>query len=993
MGLDVKDLKKRLEKTECPPLWNIEKLERRNVESMVDKLEEKNEEIAGQLWRNITLELAIIYEHMKQSEYSVCSQKLHDCLTWVKNSDESDFVKKNETSFLHLLLSLKSFIEFEKGDFYEASRTMNLVPDLNKMSSTEQAAVYGIKSNVLTEYGVGGTREAFVWARKALELDKSEPEWYFLLGKLHTRQRNYCLIREPSAEENEALEKAYQLCRKAHTAVYLAASYSNRSKLIYFRLPMAEGKKVVDPKVEIELKKLNQRALELYKEAMDLNEGQCLHILVRCAYGFATLPDEYQNTKLALELAEEVLRKSPSNCMVHSLLSVIYRNRREFTAAILHAQQSARNGAFGSHLKYFTLLISGKKEFDVVSRVEQTLQEFPLDIYRIQLFIFVSNYFLFVKGDLFKSLPYFKKAVKLDPQFNLLKDRYVRWVKVYLNLYELMYNEVICAIQKEKYANETELKGLLKNRDLIAAAWPQVKEMTIERDLVNKLKERCIAHLRSRPRTRKNKKAYTKKNRQKDKNEPRKRLKSTQSVSARSKEGSKTNGSKMRSASSDKLLNRRTKKEQLNDFFSSQKGVKHKRALSQDGRSLSRECPKKMFKEMQNLVKTIDDMASSEVSLRPDSSLQNTSISLERCLSQLSIERDSAPREIPFIPRNASKQRKSNDFSKRSVSFDRQLMPQKRISAAMSPLQPRSDKECFFPDFKTPSSVKQYDSLTVENVERLKNSVRRDSLDSDDTLESQMSNLSVRESSHVGVCSVTSVSVTTNRSLSLDDSQRSVSSSKNASQPCASDWATMSENDPYVTKFVPESPGGVKEQQSGSRFGLINKKLSNVEIADVSFKPGWSNQISLAQRMRDLSIENKQHQGNYKRSTVVGSSQRGNYHSGGQKSQGHYGGSRDFSGGAQSHRGGYDHFGVHTRGSQGHRGGSDHSRGHSRGAQGQSYGDRRSPFGRDKSNEGRVLRPPGMRPRAESETSTSSADSDYVASRWRIGGLGRHSAK
>uniref|UniRef100_A0A0A9YUM6 Uncharacterized protein n=1 Tax=Lygus hesperus TaxID=30085 RepID=A0A0A9YUM6_LYGHE len=981
MAVNVQALKDRLKTTECPAFWKLERLECKNVSSMIDKLEEKNEEIAGQLWRNIVLELAIIYEHMKKSFYPVCSQKLQDCLTWVNNSDDRDFIKKYETSFRHLLFSFKCFIALEKGDYSEASRSLKQVVELNEMSSTEQAAVYGIKSNVFTEYGVGGTREAFVWARKALELDDSEPEWYFLLGKLHFRQRNFCLIREPSAEENECLEKAYQLCKKAHTAIYLATSYSNRAKCIYFRLPISAGKKVIDSRVDVELKKYNQRALELYREALELNEGQCLHIMVRCAHGFATLPNEFQNTKLALELAEEVLERSQSNCMVRSLLSTIYRNRREFTAAILHAQISAKTGAFGSHLKLFNLYHAGKKEFDVEACMNRTLKEFPLDIYRIQLFIYTFNYFLFIKRDLFKSLPYFEKALDLDPQFNLLKDRYVRWVKVYLNLYELMYNEVECAIKKESYANENELKDLLRMKDKIASAWPKVKEMTIEKDLVNKLKDNCSSFLRSRPRTRKSKKGVTQKKRKKDKNDSR-RMKSTQSASARSKEDSKTGGHKMRSSSDDKFYAKRTKDQQWNDFHSSHRRNQNKRALSQDGRPLSRDCPKKMLKEMENLVKSTDDMTLSEVSLRPDSSLLRPSCSLERSMSQLSIEEDSAPREIP-------KQRKPNYFPKRSVSFDRQLMPQKRISAALTPSRPLNDKDSFFPDFKTPSSVKQYDSLTVENVERLKNNVRRDSLDSDDTLESQMSNLSVRESSHVGVCSATSASVTTNRSLSLDDSQRSVSSGKNISQSGATDWATMSENDPYVTKFVPKviKPGDMREKRSC----LVMKMRTKVEIADVSFKPGWSNQTSLAQRMRDLSLENKQHQGYQSKPSVGVSSQRGSYHSGGyvtgnQAHRGEYSGA----GGAQGHRGGYSDLSRgSTRDSQGHRGGyNDLSRGSTRGSQGHrgGYGDRRSPFGRDQSSEGRVLRPPGMRRRDASETSTSSADSDYVASRWSKGG-------
>lgn len=52
------------------------------------------------------------------------------------------------------------------------------------MTEVELAGIYGFKAQAFTEYGYSGFHQALDYAKKALELDPKQAEWYYQTGKI-----------------------------------------------------------------------------------------------------------------------------------------------------------------------------------------------------------------------------------------------------------------------------------------------------------------------------------------------------------------------------------------------------------------------------------------------------------------------------------------------------------------------------------------------------------------------------------------------------------------------------------------------------------------------------------------------------------------------------------------------------------------------------------------------------------------------------------------
>lgn len=52
---------------------------------------------------------------------------------------------------------------------------------------------------------------------------------------------------------------------------------------------------------------------------MDKNKNQCVHILIRCAFGYFKLPHFARECDMAKQLVEESLKRSPCNPMANKL--------------------------------------------------------------------------------------------------------------------------------------------------------------------------------------------------------------------------------------------------------------------------------------------------------------------------------------------------------------------------------------------------------------------------------------------------------------------------------------------------------------------------------------------------------------------------------------------------------------------------------------------------------------------------------------------------
>lgn len=531
-------------------------------------------------------------------------------------------------------------------------------------------------------------------------------------------------------------------------------------------------------------------------------------------------------------------------------------------------------------------------------------------------------------------------------------------MKVYLNLFELVFNEIECAISKESFVNEKERLTLLRVREKIIAAWPEVVNLKIERDLVNKLKENRFLSSRGRTRTRNKIKKDPK--RRKTQKDSKKRLKSAVSLSAHSKD--KINP-KMRSSSDDRAFH--------GSYVKNDHQKTSKRPLSLDGRSQSREETRK--KQLKQLQQSLSDLTIDE--LKPDTSLKwgsGSQSNSARSLSQMSLD--------PEVTHNNPQKKDSNFFSKRSGSFDRQFQPQKKTAAVK--LLDDKNTLTFMPNFfktpsasadnsATPKSSVRYGSLTVANVEKLGNAKineSRESLDSDDTLNSQMSALALQKCNTDK--SVSSVSLTTKRSASLDSSRCPV---QDLGAKKTESLVDLGETDDVLASEIDEGP--IRRGKS-----QVVPKSSKLVNAGDKLRPGstglstWCQEQTLSERLRDLSLEKRRtfH-------TADGKSSGDKFSQSVGQTLG-----RPQSIGRTSHLDSRSSYGRQSSSDRNSFGDPRTSYGRRPSTERSTYDDRRSPFGRHPSTEGRVVMPPGCRSRqrTDSESSVSSAGSDYVASRW-----------
>lgn len=99
------------------------------------------------------------------------------------------------------------------------------------MNNVNKAGLCGVQSFFFYEYGLPCAHIAKDSALKAISLNVTEPEWYFLLARVLTHWQRVCgNYSEYSEQETEASEMAVKLGNKDHHKLHLVHIYIKISK-------------------------------------------------------------------------------------------------------------------------------------------------------------------------------------------------------------------------------------------------------------------------------------------------------------------------------------------------------------------------------------------------------------------------------------------------------------------------------------------------------------------------------------------------------------------------------------------------------------------------------------------------------------------------------------------------------------------------------------------------------------------------------------------
>ncbi|PSN53006.1 hypothetical protein C0J52_01137 [Blattella germanica] len=343
-------LKQRVDSLESPFIWNLKRETQVDIISKtIEKMKEVKDDDMFQ-WRHFTLSLILCFEYYRQGEISTAWEKLCECEKTINSIDSKgmyeEFYQSTMDALLHVVLASKCHLLIKEGKLSELEGVLEKIVKADNMDQSCRAALCGIKAAVSMEYGHEGTKNAFDYAKKASELEESEAEWHFLIGKCHGRIRRVEYYNEiPKPEELKSLERAVQLRESPSYIIFLAQSYRETGFRVY-----SHNKQEVDQALRTKIDAMNKRSEELYRKALKLRPT-CAHVNVRCAQGFLKLSHPYKNITKAKECALKAEELAPQNAMTSHVLGNIYEGERNYEKAREYYTNSGKQGAYGAQQK------------------------------------------------------------------------------------------------------------------------------------------------------------------------------------------------------------------------------------------------------------------------------------------------------------------------------------------------------------------------------------------------------------------------------------------------------------------------------------------------------------------------------------------------------------------------------------------------------------------------------------------------------------------
>lgn len=324
--IDEFSLYEDLKTLECPFDWGFpeyifstKEVIETKMQNLDNKINSETEKLLSHefQWRKFVFTTSLSFYYFKVDKKDQAWQTVEKAYAIIDAEGIRDsFYESIKASLFHIILAMKARYYFDDGEYFNAQEVVQMIKRRESMSNIEKAGLLGLKVSIFNEYGPDSSAFVVDDIREAVSLNPEEAEWHFLLGKVLRRLRKLGTFFEiPEKEEICALENAYSKKKCPAYAIFCATSYKELSTKLFQKFgPENFGEQI---------KGLNSKALELYREALQYDDLSAT-ALSKISRGLSELPYPFKDLKKALELALKAVELCPNSPLTLHTLAMFY---------------------------------------------------------------------------------------------------------------------------------------------------------------------------------------------------------------------------------------------------------------------------------------------------------------------------------------------------------------------------------------------------------------------------------------------------------------------------------------------------------------------------------------------------------------------------------------------------------------------------------------------------------------------------------------------
>ncbi|XP_026813262.1 uncharacterized protein LOC113553894 [Rhopalosiphum maidis] len=344
-------------------------------------------------WKLFGYNIVICYEYIaegKETKALNIISEIENILLSIGNNDP--FLKSIRIALNHITFSMKGYL-FELCSIKNMVLEHFIMP--NNMNNINKAGLFGIQTLFFYEYGLPCAQIAKDSALKALSLNETEAEWYFLMARVLTHWQRTCgNYFECSEQEIKASEMAVKLGNKDHHKLHLIHIYYRMSK------NMNKNKNAKNQILE--------EALKLLIEVIDNTKDFLL--LKNCLLSLSKIAQnkEYNNDiTIILEQLIDVLKHSDNGYVHGAIGNYFLFNKKDYLKAKFHLKKAYDVKSFGCSIDYiYTFFKINANTAPVEQMLVDLLKTFTHPVHQEKLLSQIISYLILTKNDLISALKY-----------------------------------------------------------------------------------------------------------------------------------------------------------------------------------------------------------------------------------------------------------------------------------------------------------------------------------------------------------------------------------------------------------------------------------------------------------------------------------------------------------------------------------------------------------------------------------------------------------
>ncbi|XP_025203134.1 uncharacterized protein LOC112600180 [Melanaphis sacchari] len=400
-------------------------------------------------WKLFGYNIVICYEYIAEGKSNKALDIIGEIEIILSSIGKNDqFLKSIKIALNHITFSMKGYL-FKLCSIKNMVLEHFIMP--NNMNNANKAGLFGVQTLFFYEYGLPCAQIAKDSALKAVSLNETEAEWYFLMARVLTHWQRTCgNYFECSEQEIKASEMAVKLGNKDHHKLHLIHIYYRMSK------NMNKNKNAKN--------QLLEEALKLLIEVIDSTKDFLL--LKNCLLSLSKIAQnkEYNNDiTIILEQLIDALKDS-DNGYVHGAIGNYYLfNKKDYLKANFHLKKAYDVKSFGCSIDYiYTFFKINAETAPVEQMLVDLLKTFPHPVHQEKLLSQIVSYLILTKNDLIQALKYIPMLLNIKNVtciYSLLTHRakFNNYTKE-VNLLDVLSKELSLALRNTTLSTDDQKK-------------------------------------------------------------------------------------------------------------------------------------------------------------------------------------------------------------------------------------------------------------------------------------------------------------------------------------------------------------------------------------------------------------------------------------------------------------------------------------------------------------------------------------------------------